>query len=124
MGERRTVDLSAPRVIEMELDESLEDTRCVACLMEGKNRSARDCPHGEAVRMKAMHETKRQSVAKEVGRAPLHVLIDMLRKLIPRRPWWASAEGRKRMREQLEKERQEKEGRQEDFALGEFDGDD
>lgn len=102
MGERRTVDLGTPNVVELELDESLEDTRCVACLLEGKNRPARDCPHNETVRTEAMEEMKRQSVAAEVRKAPTWVLIDMLHRLLARRPWWASAGGRKRMRERIE----------------------
>lgn len=112
MAERRTISTESPGIeLEIELDPGLEDTVCIACLQEGRRRSARGCPHDEAARAAAALESETQQVAQLAARTPRSrdVLFAGLRWALGRRPWWATSEGRKRKREQLEREARERE---------------
>lgn len=108
MAERRTIDPDNPGIVEIEIDEGLEGTRCAACQVESRSRLA-PCPHGETQRAQAIAEEATQQVAALVGRTPLPTLLAIWRKALNLRPWWATAEGRARVRAEWEEERAKRE---------------
>lgn len=75
-----------------ELDEGLEDTRCMGC---GRRASACNCY--EQTRETAARQAETQAAARIAGALPLPSLVGVLRRVTGRRPWWATPEGRRRV---------------------------
>lgn len=107
MAERRTICPDAPGLeLEIEPDPGLEDTLCVACWRDGHRRPASTCAHTPAQRAQAMAHEEDDQVAAALAAQPdaFARRWAALRRALGWRPWWATAEGRRRMREQLERD--------------------
>ncbi len=106
MAERRTISAESPGLeLELELDEGLEDTICVACLPARRRAAA--CPHTAAQRAAAMTAAETQQLAAAAAASPraAEIRVALLRRIFGWRPWWTTPEGRARMRERLDRER-------------------
>lgn len=107
-GERRTIRPDAPGLdLEIDLDEGLEDTICVACLREGRRQRAKGCPHAPEDRAAAMSAEETDQLARAAAASPRarDILFAGLRWALGLRPWWATAAGRARKRAEWERER-------------------
>lgn len=116
MAERRTISPDAPGLeLEIEPDPGLEDTACMACWREGRRRPASTCVHTPAERAQAMAHEEDDQVAGAVAARPdaLQLRLAAFRRALGWLPWWATAAGRRRMRERQELEERERRAREE-----------